>query len=95
MGLLNSYRHFLQDVYSYNFNWSDSGCSIMWPYVVQEAQALQQLGAVQRQEVLGGRHRQVPVQVRVHDGGVACVLVSEWWLLGTQVVTSLMYQVSF
>ena len=34
------------------------------------------------------------LQVRIYDVRLTGVLVSEWWLLGTQVVTSLLYQVT-
>ena len=54
-----------------------TGSPNLRPYVLQEAQVVQQPSAVQRQEVLGGRHRQVQVQERLHDGRIAGVLVPE------------------
>ena len=54
-----------------------TGSPNLRPYVLQEAQVVQQPSAVQRQEVLGGRHRQVQVQERLHDGRITSVLVPE------------------
>ena len=54
-----------------------TGSPKLRPYVLQEAQVVQQPSAVQRQEVLSGRHRQVQVQERLHDGRIPGVLVPE------------------